>query len=489
MTRFEGGKPAASGDESTWTRFHRFLSSSRFALFLLLTIGCVSLLGMFVIQGAPSEQYGLRYGRFWGDFIRLTGIGNVYRVWWFVLLVCLLVANLILCSARRAGHSLRQAFTGPRAEDHPLLGSAKARPVGFEPIEVVDRLSLELRRRGYAVGCHEPGGGRTGQEWGKRRRHRHIPGQPRHVQFVFIAAQKGSISRVGFLVTHLAVILVLLAGMVGGLFGVRAERSLSIGETFDAEEISPSADFGVRVDDFVIETTPEGRIRDYKSTLTVVEQGHEVFTKVIEVNHPLTHKGVGVYQSSYGEEPDRIKEARLYLVEGDSVLSVVDVPFGKVARVPGTDMEVALTGFVPDFVMDLSTGVVSTRSSEPNLPAVRLEVVRDGAVVDGGWVLLHMESHSSNRELSRFHFVGYYPAFYTGLSFTVNRGISLLLSAFVLAGVGIFLSFFVPFERIWIGIARGRPTGALVRIAGASSRSPMGMERTIESFHALAAGK
>ena len=43
----------------------------------------------------------------------------------------------------------------------------------------------------------------------------------------------------------------------------------------------------------------QGRPKDYKSKLKVLEQGKEVLSKTIEVNDPLTYKGYTFYQSSY----------------------------------------------------------------------------------------------------------------------------------------------------------------------------------------------
>lgn len=40
-------------------------------------------------------------------------------------------------------------------------------------------------------------------------------------------------------------------------------------------------------------------IKDFKSTLTVIEDGKPVMTKVIEVNSPLSYKGIDFYQANY----------------------------------------------------------------------------------------------------------------------------------------------------------------------------------------------
>lgn len=50
-------------------------------------------------------------------------------------------------------------------------------------------------------------------------------------------------------------------------------------------------------------------IKDYKSNLTIIEDAKEILTKTIEVNHPLSYKGMSFYQASYGV--DKIKEVIL----------------------------------------------------------------------------------------------------------------------------------------------------------------------------------
>jgi hypothetical protein len=42
-----------------------------------------------------------------------------------------------------------------------------------------------------------------------------------------------------------------------------------------------------------------GQVKDWKSTVSVMEEGHPVLTKTIEVNHPLHYGGYRFYQESY----------------------------------------------------------------------------------------------------------------------------------------------------------------------------------------------
>jgi cytochrome c biogenesis protein len=455
-------KPKRRRQGSVWSSVYSFLASPRFCLLLLLIIGCLSFLGMLIVQNAPVEQYDLRYGKPWGGFIRATGLGSIFQSWWYLLLLLLLALNLVLCSLKRLRLSISQAFRGPVAEDNEMLRGARSVNVDAEAGDVSRRIEDGLRRKRFAVRSKVSG------------------------SHGLLAGQKGGISRMGFLVTHIAVILVLVAGAVNGQWGVRIQRPVSIGEFLEVREIEPSADFRIRVDDFVIETTDEGKISDFKSTLTVVRNGKDFLTKVIQVNQPLRYEGVSFYQSSYGQEPDRIREARILFVENESSdYLVVDVPFGEQVPVYGTDMTVSVTEYVPHFVKDLSTGMVRSRSREPRLPAVKLDIFRDQRPVDSGWLIMGMDVHSGTGELSRFHFADYYPLFYTGIDMAKNPGVSLLFTGFGIASIGIFLSFFVSWRRIWVKISRVAPGRCELRVAGVSRKDPLLLKQDIEDLYGL----
>jgi cytochrome c biogenesis protein len=449
--------------ESARRSFYAFLGSSKFGLFLLLAVGCVSLLGMFILQNAPQEQYVSRYGEFWGNLIRLSGLGSVYRVWWYLLLISVTCLNLVFCSLRRVRFSLKQAFSKPRPEDHGLLRTARSVSVAVEASDLLGRMEHHVRDKGFAISSSDEGSAKL------------------------IAGQRGGISRVGFLVTHLAVILVLIAGVVNGRLGYRFQRPISIGESLDVKEIEPTANFSIRVDDFDIETTEEGKIRDYKSTLTVVEGGKDVLTKVIEVNHPLTYKGLSFYQASYGQEPDRFREARIIYFADEQAHTVIDIPFEETRRVPGTNMEIRVTDFVPHFVKDLTTGRVRTRSLEPKMPAVRMEVLREGEVVGDGWLIMGMDAHSGTEELGHFHFADYFPLFYTGIDVTTNPGVVLMFTGFGVASMGILLSFFISYRRIWVKVLPTEGGHSELRIAGMSRRDPLALKREIDKLYELVA--
>ena len=112
-------------------------------------------------------------------------------------------------------------------------------------------------------------------------------------------------------ITHLSILIILIGGIAGSLFGFRGFVNILEGETVDQiylkvkdGEVPKPIGFSVRCDDFKITyydlPRPEKHVKEYTSILTILENGKEVLRKSIEVNHPLHYKGLAFYQASYG---------------------------------------------------------------------------------------------------------------------------------------------------------------------------------------------
>src|SRR4030043_1075887 len=125
-------------------------------------------------------------------------------------------------------------------------------------------------------------------------------------------SEKGRFSRLGVYVTHLSLLIILIGGLLGSLYGFRGFVNILEGETVDRvylrikdEEIAKPLDFKVRCDDFSLTyydlpARKEKHVKEYTSNLTVLDNGQEVLKQTIQVNHPLHYKGLAFYQASYG---------------------------------------------------------------------------------------------------------------------------------------------------------------------------------------------
>ncbi len=71
-------------------------------------------------------------------------------------------------------------------------------------------------------------------------------------------------------------------------------------------------------------------------------------------------------------------------------------------RVGDSDYSARVTEFVPDFMMDMKTRRILSRSNETNNPAVRIVVRKGGVPTDTTWVFLNMPPHFGKHSILAF---------------------------------------------------------------------------------------
>ena len=109
-----------------------------------------------------------------------------------------------------------------------------------------------------------------------------------------ILARKRMLGLFGSDVVHLGLLVILIGGIISGVSGFGANIKISEGQTVPVL----NADFKLGLEKFETEYWPIGSVKDWKSTVTVLENENPVLTKTVEVNHPLSYKGFVFYQSS-----------------------------------------------------------------------------------------------------------------------------------------------------------------------------------------------
>jgi hypothetical protein len=188
---------------------------------------------------------------------------------------------------------------------------------------------------------------------------------------------------------------------------------------------------------------------EYVSLVTVLEGGREVRTHRIEVNHPLVHNGVGVYQFEMLPSATSVRSASLDVAPNDDPGGVVRVeaPFDVEAPVPGTDLSVKVVAFLSDFTYDIERGTAALRSVLHENPAVLVRVSEAGRAAGERWVFAAFPGHEGATGVPcRLFLRGYEPDFRRGLTrFEISRqpGAPLLFAGFAAMSVGLALVFWV----------------------------------------------
>lgn len=271
------------------------LADLRLAIALLLAIALFSITGTVIEQGQSLAFYQTNYpenpalfGFLTWKVLLILGLNQVYRTWWFLSLLILFGSSLTACTFKRQLPALRwfsrtwNFYTQPRQFQKFAL-SAEFNTGSLETLVPL------LEQRGYRVFRQERS----------------------------LYAHKGLIGRIGPIVVHVGILVILLGGIAGAFTGFFAQEMIPSGETFQIQNITEAGalatpqttqDWSVRVNRFWIDYLPDGNIDQFYSDLSVLDrQGQEVKRKTIHVNEPLRYHGVTLYQADWAIAAVRIQ--------------------------------------------------------------------------------------------------------------------------------------------------------------------------------------
>lgn len=268
----------------------QLLADLRLAIALLLLIALFSVSGTVIEQGETLDFYQSNYpeapalfGFVTWRFILNLGLNHVYQTPWFLAFLVLLGASLTACTFRRQLPALK-AVDRWQFYRQPRQLQKLAWRQSLTGVDLTELAPL-LEKRGYRVFPD--------------------PDSP-----AALYARKGRLGKVGPIIVHIALLIILGGAIWGALGGFLAQEMAPSGSSFQVKNIieaGPLAgaripqDWGIRVNRFWIDYTPDGIIDQFYSDLSVIDnQGQEQDRKTISVNHPLRYRGVTFYQTNWG---------------------------------------------------------------------------------------------------------------------------------------------------------------------------------------------
>ncbi len=251
----------------------------------------------------------------------------------------------------------------------------------------------------------------------------------------------------GSFLTHIGMGVVLIGGLVSAVsgFSYPGARFLAPGDIMEV----PEGGFSLRVEEARTEFTDEGALAEYLSIVTLLEDGSELRTERIEVNHPLFHNGIGIFQYEMLPAPDSFTTALVRAVlrdeTGDTWHEEFLIAPNVTVNVPGTDITLKAVEFISDFTYDIETRTAAPASVFHRNPAVRVQVADAGDVVREQWLFVGERGHMPDADLPvRLFLLDYRPDFSTGLTrFQVSYqpGTPLMYVGFAAISLGIVLLF------------------------------------------------
>ncbi len=478
----------------------KFFSSVKLAVVLLIILAIVSIIGTVIQQNQPTEIYLQEYSPATVELFEMLGLFDMYHTWWFVLLLMLFTANLTVCTLDRFPRTWEAIRVPLKPLDDDTLKAVPFKKEivlksGMDKAEARVSQVLKTHRFRYLVSSG--------------------PG------FFHFYTQKGAYSRLGVYITHVSIILIFIGALVGAFFGFKGFLNLPEGEAsnvvylrnepmwdrimdglgiskskliYDRRGDVPAMPLGfyIQCKDFEVDyyqgpTGPTGMPSEYHSELSVYDlRGLKILDKRIEVNDPLTFKGITFYQSSYGAIPGAVGKIVLHVrpKNGSSPGETVVIDPGHSKYVSSIDRTIKAIGIAAFGVRNPSTGEVSffrSRNDELINPAVELEVLKGNKRLYKTTVLKVDQGEPHMPEDYVISYVDYWGARYTGLQVTKDPGVWIVYLGFIMLGVGPAIAFFGSHRKLWVRI-QDRKGQAVITIAGSANRNRIGFEREFNTI-------
>ncbi len=281
---------AASQPWRPLQRLAGWISDLRLAIGLLLLIALASGIGTAIPQKESAAFYHQLYdpqpwlGLLQADGVLRLQLDHVYSSGWFLGLLAWLGLSLILCSWRRQWPALQASlrwidYRTPRQLSKLSVAETL---VTDRPAAGLERLEAELRGGGWQI--------------------RRLQGR--------LAARRGVMGRVGPLLVHAGMVVLMVGAAWGALGGQRLERFLAPGRELELLDSRGRTQVTLALDDFRIQRDPAGRPEQFFSNLRLIppsdtsperpDAGSPGTTEAaISVNHPLRYRGMTLYQADW----------------------------------------------------------------------------------------------------------------------------------------------------------------------------------------------
>jgi cytochrome c biogenesis protein len=390
----------------------KIIADLKLAIVLLLLLAIFSISGTIIEQGESLSFYQTNYpenpalfGFLTWKVINVVGLDHVYSAGWFLALMLLFGSSLIACTFTRQLPALKAAknwkFYSQSRQFKKLAFSTE-----LEKGSLISLIPL-LEKKGYKIFQENDS----------------------------LYARKGIVGKIGPIIVHIGMIVILL-GAIWGLFtGFKAQEMVESGKTFQIKNIFEAGifadshipkDWQVKVNRFWIDYTPDGVIDQFYSDLSVVDlEGKELEKKTIFVNEPLRYDGVTLYQTSWGISSVKVQLNNSPIFK----LPMALLPTKNGAKIWGTFVPTKpdLTEGVSLIAKDLQ-GTLFIYDKEGNL----VSAIRPG-----------MKTEVNGINLKIHELLGS-----TGLQIKADPGVPIVYTGFALLMLGVMMSY-VSHSQIW----------------------------------------
>lgn len=298
----------------------KILGSPKLGVFALIVLAILTVIGStYIKQGETYFTYVREYGETAAKIIWLLWLDKIFHAWYYQLLMVFVGISVIFATIDRFPRIYLSAYgkVNKKLTDKLLKKKSTLKFETDKSVEdVLESLFRFLGDKGFRkVDKIEENGGKT----------------------IYLFAEKGKVSRLGMLVTHIGIIVFLIGAFMGSYFGIRGQVEIPEGEaragflkfregSLQAGNEAVELPFLIKVNRFWLDYYDsekfKGAIKSFNSEIEIWENGQLVKKQVIKVNHPMDYKGYRIFQASYGKTGE-IKRAKLIVVDYNKMLELM----------------------------------------------------------------------------------------------------------------------------------------------------------------------
>lgn len=299
--------------------FMNFVGSMNLAVTFLIMLAIASVIGTFLQQNLPFQDYILKFGPFWTEVFGVLGLFSVYGALWFVLVLIFLLISTGVCLTKNTPVFLKDMKSfGENLSINMYKYQPFSETISLEELDI-KKASLILSNEGFKTRVKHKDDG------------------------VVIAGMKGGWNRLGYIFTHASIIIICVGALLdsnlllkyreltGDLvaeirsiplseipaeswlskdnFSFRGSVSITEGNStdvlflpFEKGFLVQKLPFTLKVEAFRKFYYASGMPKGYETDLILTSPDlDEPIFQTIRVNEPLYFQDFAIFQSSYGD--------------------------------------------------------------------------------------------------------------------------------------------------------------------------------------------
>ncbi len=256
------------------------ISSLRFAILLIIFIAISSGIGTFIPQGSNKKDYIEIFdnapilGFLDGEKVLKLQLDHIYTSFWFLLSLALLCISLAACSFRRQIPSLKASLKWIQYKSEKKFSKLQLNLNYeiFETEDCINKTDLLLKKRGWKTSKFDN----------------------------HISARRGLIGKLGPIIVHIGLIVLLIGSAYGSFANQSKERYLVPGESLDLINESTNSKVNIKLENFLIQRESDGIPKQFISKLDFSSGDFKLNEiKTAKVNKPIRFNGLTIYQADW----------------------------------------------------------------------------------------------------------------------------------------------------------------------------------------------